>query len=88
MFRDDFFYQDLCPIEFYEDIAANLGVRIVAGTASLVLADYDTYYRGWPDIVVMDRLNSRFIEVKTTDRFHLSQIRTVPKLQRIARCEC
>jgi hypothetical protein len=88
MRRDAFFRQDLWPTEFYEEVATSLHPRLIRELTSLALSDYNAYHRGWPDIVVLSGNETKFIEVKTTDTFHLSQVRTIRRLRRLVPCEC
>lgn len=41
-------------------------------------APQQRYRNGWPDLVIIDNGQVQFIEVKTTDRLIMSQIRTIP----------
>lgn len=44
------------------------------------------FFRGWPDLTLPTRNGTgvRFVEVKTTDRLHFSQIVTIPELRAAA----
>ena len=42
-----------------------------------------TYRNGWPDLTIVKGREVRFIEVKTTDRLHKSQLVTIPIFRKI-----
>lgn len=44
-------------------------------------ADWDNR-SGWPDLTIVKGNRLRFVEVKTTDKLHASQINTIPSLMR------
>lgn len=53
---------------------------------NLVLAiskDPYKYRKGWPDLTLVRDLEVRFVEVKTTDRLHASQLITIPHVANI-----
>lgn len=39
-----------------------------------------TYRKGWPDLTIVKNSKLKLIEVKTTDKLHTSQIKTIPML--------
>ncbi|WP_367111106.1 VRR-NUC domain-containing protein [uncultured Psychrobacter sp.] len=39
-----------------------------------------TYRKGWPDLTIVKNSQLKLIEVKTTDKLHTSQIKTIPML--------
>jgi hypothetical protein len=44
----------------------------------------DTSYRsGWPDLIIIKDKEVQFIEVKTTDKLHNSQLLTIPAMQEV-----
>lgn len=87
---NDSFYTDLWPRELYTLLTTRIGRENLAEIIRLVSVDPDTYGRGWPDITCFDDEVPFFVEVKTSDRLQLSQIRTIPALMSATgmRVEC
>ena len=71
-----FFYQDIWGIEFYKSLYSFLGVEFIRKLIKFIIHNPFYYSTGWPDIVVLEK-KPYFIEVKTTDKFHMSQIITM-----------
>jgi hypothetical protein len=71
------FYQDIWDIDFYKNVYSFLGIEFIRNLIKFIIYKPNKYATGWPDIIVLEE-NPYFIEVKTTDRFHLSQIATMP----------
>jgi hypothetical protein len=78
---------DICADSFIQEAYPRVRVAFVCRLATAVpvalrarmlqtylLKPYD-YRAGWPDLTVLDSDGLSFIEVKTTDRFHDSQLR-------------
>ena len=42
-----------------------------------------TYRSGWPDLIIVKGKEVKFIEVKTTDKLHKSQLVTIPTFRKI-----
>lgn len=61
--------------------------EILCDVAKLLFEYPYTYRNGWPDLTLVKNGRIWLVEVKTTDRFHLSQIRTIPRLQKIIPAE-
>lgn len=57
-----------------------LGPNRLRRIAMLFLEDPYLYSKGWPDLLVIKDGVPRFIEVKTTDRLHVSQIIVMPDM--------
>ena len=64
-------------LELYE----LLGTESITAIATLMLDDPYEYRKGWPDLIIWWKNNLRWIEVKTTDKFHDSQITTIGRFQ-------
>ena len=47
----------------------------------LFFSDPYAYVKGWPDLTLVESGAVRFVEVKTTDRLHRSQIITIPAMK-------
>ena len=75
-FMMTYFYQDIWDIEFYKNLYSFLGIEFIRKLIKLIIYNPQNYATGWPDIVVLEK-EPYFIEVKTTDRFHISQIITM-----------
>ena len=65
-----------------EAVPRELALLLAAHHRSTLLSIFDifasdpyAYWAGWPDIVAVSETELRFVEVKTTDRFHASQER-------------
>jgi hypothetical protein len=52
--------------------------------ARLFSSDPYAYVKGWPDLTLIDEEGVRFVEVKTTDRLHPSQIITIGDMKAAA----
>jgi hypothetical protein len=59
-----------------------VGRSTLSAIAARVFTDPYAYYRGWPDLMVLDSTgNLRFVEVKTTDRLYYGQIITMSDMR-------
>ena len=59
-----------------------VGEPRLSAVLAQVFTDPYSYYRGWPDLMIVDRSGRcRMVEVKTTDRMHYSQIVTIPDMK-------
>ena len=72
-----FFHQDVWDIEFYRNLYSALGAKFIHKLINFIVYNPYRYATGWPDILVLEE-EPYFIEVKTNDRFHISQITTMP----------
>ena len=54
-----------------------VGSEPLARVASALIEDPYTLRSGWPDLTMLRERELRWIEVKTTDKLHLNQIRTI-----------
>jgi hypothetical protein len=73
-------YQEFLPTS--SALEADLLVDI--GSVSVFFSDPYAYAKGWPYLTLVEVGEVRFIEVKTTDRLHISQIITIGKMKRAA----
>jgi len=71
-----FFYQDTWDIEFYKNLYLFLGEDFIRKLIRFIIYNPESYSKGWPDIIVLEK-EPYFIEVKTNDKFHISQITTM-----------
>lgn len=52
--------------------------------ASILLEDRYLFSKGWPDLTLVRNGNVRFVEVKTTDKLHFSQLVVMPTMMQEA----
>lgn len=60
---------------FLSSLAYLVDSNLIAKIAALFMTNPYDYRSGWPDLTVIDKNGVSFIEVKTTDRLHESQLR-------------
>lgn len=60
---------------FLLDLYTRLGAQGLAAIAEVFVQKPYDYRAGWPDLTLAGEGGVRFVEVKTTDRFHESQVR-------------
>ncbi|MGH8243268.1 MAG: VRR-NUC domain-containing protein [Steroidobacteraceae bacterium] len=60
---------------FMLDLYSRLGAQGLAAIAEVFVQRPYDYRAGWPDLTLAGEYGVRFVEVKTTDRFHESQVR-------------
>jgi hypothetical protein len=79
------FIQDYHPNTSFE-VAMNLfcltDINIWINLAYKISENPYDYCKGWPDLIVIKDKNIEFIEVKTTDKLHTSQLNTIPMLKK------
>ena len=66
--------------EFLVQLHRSLGNEALAGVAAVFVEDPYAYRAGWPDLIVLDATGVSFVEVKTTDKLHESQLRFAVKV--------
>lgn len=57
--------------------------EIFIAAAKKFSEDPYSYRSGWPDLIIVKGCEVRFVEVKTTDKLHKSQLLTIPTFQKI-----
>jgi len=57
--------------------------EVFVAVASKLAEDPYTYRNGWPDLTLIKDKEVFFIEVKTTDKLHESQLITIPEMRSI-----
>ena len=60
---------------FVTSLADSVDSDFIAKTAAIFMENPIDYRLGWPDLTVIDKNGVSFIEVKTTDSLHESQLR-------------
>ncbi|MCG2572234.1 MULTISPECIES: VRR-NUC domain-containing protein [unclassified Acinetobacter] len=68
-----------CCEALYDAIDLEIFIRV----ARKFSEDPYTYRNGWPDLIIVKDNEVRFIEVKTTDKLHSSQLITIPTFSKI-----
>lgn len=61
--------------DFLVPLADAMGIDLLIRVAVAFMQKPYDYRAGWPDLTVIEPTGVSFIEVKTTDRFHASQLR-------------
>jgi len=64
-----------------------LGKNKMTELLKLIAQDPYVYRAGWPDLALIKDSKLKFVEVKTSDKLHHSQIRLIPKLMKTIDCE-
>lgn len=75
------------PIEFAEAMYDAISKDTYIELAKKISEDSYNYRNGWPDITIIKDGKVQFIEVKTTDKLHDNQLRTIPIMRDILLCE-
>ncbi len=68
---------------FISSLFIAIGARCLRNIAEFLFEDPYCYRNGWPDLTLVKDDKIWFFEVKTSDRLHLSQVKTIPKIQKI-----
>jgi len=77
---------DKCPelsIDFANAIFDAIETNLFIKLATRIAQDPYTLRNGWPDLTLVKGDQVRFIEVKTTDKLHCSQLVTIPIMRKI-----
>ena len=61
--------------DFLASLAEAMGIDLLIHVADTFMQNPYNYRAGWPDLTVIEPTGISFIEVKTTDRLHASQLR-------------
>lgn len=64
-------------------IFSTLGSSALRGITEVIAADPYQYRAGWPDLTLTKDGKMLWVEVKTTDKLHMSQIITMRKLKQL-----
>jgi len=68
---------------FISSLFNAIGSKCLRNIAEFLFEDPYCYRNGWPDLTLVKDGRIWLFEVKTTDRLHLSQIKTIPRIQKI-----
>lgn len=74
--KNNYFYDNTVDLDFYLNILKSIDTENLTRLFTMVLKHPRTLEIGWPDLVVLDNRRLYFVEVKTTDKLHVSQIIT------------
>ena len=70
-------------VDFAEALFNAIDKEVFVAVASKFAEDPYTYRSGWPDLTLIKGNEVLFIEVKTTDKLHESQLITIPEMRSI-----
>ena len=59
----------------FDNVSRDLFIKIFE-----LIRSHESYYNGWPDLTLISNVVLKLIEIKTTDKLHDSQIKTIPML--------
>lgn len=74
--------------EFLVSLGCVLQTDFLAQVATVFMKKPYDYRSGWPDLTVIEARAVSFVEVKTTDRFHQSQLRFANEVAKPLRLAC
>lgn len=74
------FFAGADSLDLLIDLFNALGEEKIKDFIIFMALNNDLVCTGWPDLVVFEKGNYYFIEVKTTDKLHISQIITINKI--------
>ncbi|MCJ8352014.1 VRR-NUC domain-containing protein [Moritella sp.] len=60
-----------------------IDTEVFVRLASKFSENLDAYGKGWPDLTIVKGEDVRFVEVKTTDQLHASQLKTIPTMNEL-----
>jgi len=70
-------------LEFGMSMYHAIDTKVYVALAKLIVSDPYTYRSGWPDLTLIKGNSVLFVEVKTTDKLHDSQIATISAVRDI-----
>jgi len=70
-------------IECCESLFDAIDTHVFIRLAKKIAEDPYTFRKGWPDLTIVKGEDVQFIEVKTTDKLHKSQLKTIPEMKKI-----
>ena len=74
--------------DFLVNLHRVIGGKFLSQIATIFFKNPYDYRSGWPDITVVENGKVFFVEVKTTDRFHASQLRFAEELAKPLKLMC
>ncbi len=87
----DTFIQEAYPrvrLDFLLSLASTVKADSLTKVATVFMKNPYDYRSGWPDLTVIDENALSFIEVKTTDLFHESQLRFADEVAKPLKLSC
>ena len=79
-----FLAREACPdltAEVLVEIFASIGSKRLRELTEAIAEDPYLYRNGWPDLTLTNGRELLWVEVKTTDKLHLSQITTIHRMK-------
>ncbi|NTU73919.1 VRR-NUC domain-containing protein [Candidatus Roizmanbacteria bacterium] len=86
-FKKNYPFQGILQ-NFLTSLADSVDSDFIAKIAAIFFRNPYDYRSGWPDLTVIDKNGVSFIEVKTTDRLHESQLRFAKEIAKPLGLEC
>lgn len=74
--------------KFLLSLSENVDLNLISKIAELFFNDPYKYRAGWPDITIIKNNNISFVEVKTTDLLHESQLRFALEIAKPLTLDC
>ena len=82
-------YSSLMVQEYYPGLTSEviatlfeaLGAERLASIAEAIIEDPYTYRSGWPDLTMTRGGEMQWVEIKTTDKLHMSQVTTIHRMK-------
>ena len=70
-------------IECCESLFDAIDTHVFIRLAKKIAEDPYTFRKGWPDLTIVKGKDVQFIEVKTTDKLHKSQLNTIQEMKEL-----
>ena len=81
-------YYPRVTAEFMKALHGHVNTGLLGEIAELFVQSPYDYRSGWPDLIVLDGGELRFVEVKTTDFMHASQLRFAREVAAPLQLDC
>ena len=86
-YQKEYSYQGILQ-NVLSSLADSVDSNFIAKIAALFMTNPHDYRSGWPDLTVIDKNGVSFIEVKTVDSLHASQLRFANDIAKPLGLEC
>jgi hypothetical protein len=60
---------------------AAIGAQQLAQITAAIMENPYRYWSGWPDLTMIKGSDMSWVEIKTSDRLHISQIMTISRMK-------
>jgi hypothetical protein len=67
--------------DIMSSLFAAIGAERLAQITAAIMENPYSYRAGWPDLTMVKGSDVLWVEIKTTDRFHISQIKTISRMK-------